>query len=186
MTYCEIFMKNTLVFSQDSPENEFQVYSKRKTFGRDRRMSDLHKPHILIAEDDGDDQLLLRLAFEEIFTAPDLHFVANGQELMDYLLGEGQYHNTAPPSRPALILLDLNMPKRGGYEVLQAIKSDPQLRQIPIVILTTSSHKGDIYKSYDLGANSFITKPHTFEGLVKTAKTLHAYWLETSQLPHMV
>jgi len=120
-------------------------------------MNNIPKQHILIAEDDLDDQLLLKLAFEGVFSAPTLHFVPDGEELIDYLLRKGKYKHEP---RPALILLDLNMPRKSGYEVLQEIKVHPELRQIPVVVLSTSSHKVDIYKSYDLGANSFYSYPH--------------------------
>lgn len=138
---------------------------------------------ILMADDDEDDCLLAREALTESRLANNLKLVRDGEELMDYLYRRGQY---APPShspRPGLILLDLNMPKKDGREALKEIKSDPNLRQIPIVVLTTSKTEEDIYRSYDLGANSFIVKPVTFDSLVEVVKTIGRYWFEIVELP---
>ncbi len=99
---------------------------------------------------------------------------------MDYLHQKGQYRN-AP--RPGLILLDLNMPRKDGREALKEIKSDPALQQIPLVVLTTSQAEEDIFRSYDLGANSFISKPVTFNGLVEAIKDLGKYWFAVVDLP---
>jgi CheY-like chemotaxis protein len=125
---------------------------------------------ILLAEDDPDDRLLTREALAESRLANDLRCVENGEELMAYL-------------RPGLILLDLNMPRKDGREALAEIKSDADLRQIPIVVLTTSKAEEDIFRSYDLGVSSFITKPVTFEGLVEVMKVLGRYWFEIVELP---
>ena len=114
--------------------------------------------------------------------ANDLRFVENGEDLMDYLRHQGKYSDTAVP-RPGLILLDLNMPRKDGRTVLKEIKSDPELRQIPVVVLTTSQADEDIYKSYDLGVNSYIVKPVTFEALVDILQTLEKYWFEIVELP---
>ncbi|MDQ3959432.1 MAG: response regulator, partial [Pseudomonadota bacterium] len=113
----------------------------------------------------------------------DLHFVTNGEELMDYLYRRGRYADMATSPRPGLILLDLNMPKKDGREALQEIKADPNLRRIPVVILTTSEAEEDVYRSYDLGANSFITKPVTFESLVELMRVMGRYWIELVELP---
>lgn len=102
---------------------------------------------------------------------------------MDYLYRRGQYTEPKSSPRPGLILLDLNMPRKDGREALREIKTDPQLRHIPIVVLTTSKAEEDIYRSYDLGANSFITKPVTFSGLVEVMKTIGKYWFEIVELP---
>jgi len=138
---------------------------------------------ILMAEDDPDDRLLALDAFEDARLAGDLRFVEDGEELMDYLKRRGKYDNPADSPRPGLILLDLNMPRKDGREALKEIKVDPDLRRIPIVVLTTSKAEEDILRSYDLGSNSFITKPVTFEGLVSLAKALGRYWLEIVELP---
>ena len=137
---------------------------------------------ILMADDDEDDCLMAKEALEEAKVANDLHFVEDGEELMDYLYRRGKYSRDTP--RPGLILLDLNMPKKDGREALKEIKGDPDLRQIPIVVLTTSKAEEDIYKTYDLGVNSFITKPISFEGLVDLMKTLAKFWFEIVELPY--
>lgn len=138
---------------------------------------------ILMADDDDDDRLLTSEALSESRLINGLHFVKDGEELMDYLQHKKNYAapNSAP--RPGLILLDLNMPKKDGREALREIKADPALRRIPIVILTTSKTEEDILRSYDLGANSYITKPVTFEGLVRVIQMLGHYWLEIVELP---
>ena len=138
---------------------------------------------ILIADDDPDDRMLAKEAWEESRLANDVHFVTDGEELMDYLYRRGEYAALGTESRPGVILLDLNMPRKDGREALKEIKADPKLRQIPIVVLTTSKAEEDIYRSYDLGVNSFITKPVTFESLVEVMKTLGKYWFEIVELP---
>jgi len=138
---------------------------------------------ILMAEDDPEDRMLVREAWEESRLANELRFVENGEELMDYLYHRGQYANPIDSPRPDLILLDLNMPKKDGREALKEIKADPNLRRIPIVVLTTSKAEEDILRTYDLGVNSFITKPVTFESLVDLMRTLGKYWLEIVELP---
>ena len=137
---------------------------------------------ILLADDDSDDRMLARDALAESRLANDLRFVQDGEELMDYLYRRNQYANEEAP-RPGLILLDLNMPKKDGREALREIKSDPNLRHIPIVVLTTSKAEEDIYRTYDLGVNSFITKPVTFDGLVSVMRALGRYWFEIVELP---
>ncbi len=138
---------------------------------------------ILIADDDPDDRMLAKEAWEESRLANDIHFVTDGEELLDYLYRRGEYASLGSASRPGVILLDLNMPRKDGREALKEIKSDPNLRQIPIVVLTTSKAEEDIYRSYDLGVSSFITKPVTFESLVEVMKTLGKYWFEIVELP---
>ena len=147
-------------------------------------MADPRRPlTILLADDDDDDVLLAREALEENRLANGLRRVADGEELLDYLLRRGRYTDTDEAPRPGLILLDLNMPKLDGQEALAAIKADPQLRQIPVVVLTTSQAEEDIYRSYDLGASSFISKPVTFDGLVRVMRDLGRYWFEIVDLP---
>lgn len=140
----------------------------------------MRKVPILIADDDPDDRLLIQEALEEIGTTYNLHFVEDGEELMTYLHKQAPYF-TAP--RPALILLDLNMPRKDGRSALAEIKSSAQLRQIPIIILTTSSNQDDIAQTYDMGVSSYITKPVSFDSLVNTLRTVTHYWLEVVQLP---
>jgi CheY-like chemotaxis protein len=136
----------------------------------------------LIAEDDPDDQLLTREALAESRLANTVCFVNDGQELLDYLRQAGPYTERATV-RPDLILLDLNMPRKDGREALAEIKADPALRSIPVVILTTSTANEEIQRAYDLGANSFVVKPVTFEGLVSAVRVLTQYWFSIVRLP---
>ncbi len=138
---------------------------------------------ILMADDDDDDRFLAKEALREARLANDLKFVEDGEELLDYLYHRGRYPDEKDAPRPGLILLDLNMPRKDGREALREIKSDAGLKQIPVVVLTTSKAEEDICRTYDLGVNSFITKPVTFEGLVQVMKTLAAYWFHIVELP---
>jgi CheY-like chemotaxis protein len=138
---------------------------------------------ILLADDDEDDRMLAKDALADSRLANDLRMVEDGEELMDYLLRRGRYTAPADSPRPGLILLDLNMPKMDGREALREIKSDASLRRIPVVVLTTSEAEEDIYRTYDLGANSFVTKPVMFDSLVKVMKDLGQYWFEIVELP---
>jgi len=139
---------------------------------------------ILMADDDDDDYLLTKKALKESKLLNTLCRVQDGEELLEYLRREGRYEGTDTGcQRPGVILLDLNMPKKDGREALKEIKSDPTLRDIPVVVFTTSKAEEDIYKSYQLGVNSFITKPVTFEGLIKVMRTLGKYWFEIVELP---
>jgi CheY-like chemotaxis protein len=138
---------------------------------------------ILMADDDADDRRLTQEAFEEGRLINDLKFVENGEQLLDYLRRQGAYAPPVETPRPGLILLDLNMPRKDGRTVLKELKSDPELRQIPVVVLTTSKADEDIYKSYDLGVNSYIVKPVTFDALVDILQTLEKYWFEIVELP---
>jgi len=138
---------------------------------------------VLMADDDPDDRMMAKEAFEENRLSNPLNFVEDGEELMDYLFHRGKYSDPKSSPRPGLILLDLNMPKKDGREVLAEIKVDSELRLIPIVVLTTSREEEDVLRSYDLGVNSFITKPMTLEGLVVLIKDLSRYWFEIVRLP---
>ena len=138
---------------------------------------------ILMADDDADDRLLAKDALHECKITNALHFVENGEELLDYLRQEGKYASLVDTPRPGLILLDLNMPRKDGREALQEIKADPKLRSIPVVVLTTSKADTDISRIYELGANSFITKPVSFDALIKVMSDLVHYWFELVELP---
>ena len=138
---------------------------------------------ILMADDDADDRMLTRDALEESRVLNELRFVEDGEALMDYLHRRGQYSDPESSPKPGLILLDLNMPKKDGREALKEIKSDPNLRRIPVVIMTTSKAEEDIFRSYDFGASSFITKPVTFDRLVDLMKAIGEYWVEFVELP---
>ena len=142
---------------------------------------------ILIADDDEEDRLLAEEALRGAHLANDLRFVVDGQDLMDYLRREGRYAGaTGDAPTPGIILLDLNMPKLDGREALAEIKADPELKQIPVVVLTTSSAEADVLRSYALGVNSFITKPVTFAGLVEVMQGFSRYWFEIVELPARV
>ena len=138
---------------------------------------------LLMADDDPEDRMLAKEALEEARLANDLRFVEDGEELMDYLYRRGKYTELSNSPLPGLILLDLNMPRKDGREALKEIKADPNLRRIPIVVLTTSQAEEDVLRTYDLGVSSFITKPVAFESLVEIMRTLAKYWFEIVELP---
>ncbi|MEJ6078098.1 response regulator [Vibrio sp. 1-Bac 57] len=138
---------------------------------------------ILIADDDEDDRLLAQDALAESRVLNKLHCVEDGVELLEYLNREGQYQDKCNSPRPDLILLDLNMPRKDGREALKEIKENPNLKGIPVVILTTSKQEEDKIKGYNLGAASYITKPVNFEGLVELMKVLGKYWIEFVEFP---
>ena len=137
-----------------------------------------------MADDDEDDILLVRDAFDESKLMNELYTVFDGQELMDYLRRKGKYSSPASAPRPDIILLDLNMPKKDGRQALKEIKTDPQLKDIPVIILTSSKAEADIFKTYKLGANSFVTKPVTFESMCEIVKKLGEYWFQIVRLPN--
>jgi CheY-like chemotaxis protein len=138
---------------------------------------------ILMADDDPDDCMLAVEALREARVLNTLRTVEDGEELMEYLCHTGRYAEPASAPRPGLILLDLNMPRKDGREALREIKGDPTLRRIPIIVLTTSRADEDILRTYDLGVNSFCTKPVTFDGLVRLMQTMACYWFEIVELP---
>lgn len=138
---------------------------------------------ILIADDDREDCEIIRDAFRESKLLNVLQFVHNGEELLNYLNHKGNYEDTEKYPTPGLILLDLNMPRKDGREALQEIKSNPDFRQIPVVVLTTSQAEEDIYKTYNLGVNSFITKPVAFHSLVEVLREIGHYWFQVVELP---
>jgi CheY-like chemotaxis protein len=139
---------------------------------------------ILMADDDEDDRVLTAGALKRSRVINDIRFVVDGEDLMHYLHGQGPYGpGGLPAPRPGLILLDLNMPKKDGREALAEIKRDPSLRRIPVVVLTTSKAEEDIFRTYDLGVNSFVTKPVTFEELASVMGTLACYWFDLVELP---
>lgn len=137
---------------------------------------------ILMADDDDDDYMLTQKALKESKLLNTLQRVSDGEELMDYLLNRGKYAD-AETKRPGLILLDLNMPRKDGREALKEIKEHESLREIPVVVFTTSKAEEDIYRSYQLGVNSFITKPVTFNNLIEVMTSLGRYWFEIVELP---
>jgi CheY-like chemotaxis protein len=138
---------------------------------------------ILLADDDPDDRLMAKEALEESRLLNPLATVEDGEELLEYLRRTGKYTHLADETLPGLILLDLNMPRMDGREALKEIKSDPKLCHIPIIVLTTSKAEEDIYRTYNLGVNSFITKPVSFNSLVDLMRNLGKYWFEIVTLP---
>jgi CheY-like chemotaxis protein len=138
---------------------------------------------IVMADDDAEDCTMTGKALAASGGVGDLRFVGDGEELMDYLLRRGEYAHPQTSPRPSVVLLDLNMPKKGGYAALEEIKTQPEIRRIPIVVFTTSNAEEDIKLSYDVGASSFITKPETYLGLVEAMKCFREYWTEVATLP---
>ncbi len=138
---------------------------------------------IMIADDDPDDRLLIKEALQEARLDCPLEFFTDGVDLLDYLYRRGDYALRPNGLLPGLLFLDLNMPRMDGREALRKIKQDPHLRRIPVVVLTTSSSEEDVFRIYDLGANSFITKPASFKALVKIMESIAAYWLGIVALP---
>jgi CheY-like chemotaxis protein len=148
-------------------------------------MTDHSKSAILLmADDDPDDCLLVQRALEDNRIANKIRFVTDGEDLLAYLRRTGRYSDPATSPRPSLILLDLNMPRLDGREALKTMKSDPALKSIPVIVLTTSKAEEDVFRSYQSGANSYIMKPITFEGLVDVMKGLKRFWFEIVELPN--
>jgi two-component system response regulator len=137
---------------------------------------------ILLAEDNPDDVALTRRALKKANIANELAVVSDGQQALDYLFGEGTYAQSKP-SRPCMILLDLNMPKINGLQVLERIRSDERTRLIPTVILTTSKEERDLVAGYSLGANSYIRKPVDFAQFAEAIQQLGLYWLVLNEPP---
>tara|TARA_Y100000813_G_C24065071_1_gene305930 strand:+ start:108 stop:554 length:447 start_codon:yes stop_codon:yes gene_type:complete len=137
----------------------------------------------LIADDDAEDRELVRLAFEASGVSHELHFVADGEELLAYLSHQGDYADASSAPRPDLILLDLNMPRLDGHGVLRRMKQDPHIADIPVIVFTTSSAERDIEETYRLGAQSYIEKPFSFDEQVRLLREIERYWTTTSRLP---
>jgi len=138
---------------------------------------------VVMADDDHEDCQLVNDALQETGFAHRLLVVRDGEELWDYLRRRGGYAEGRAAPRPDLILLDLNMPRKDGREVLVELKADPRFRTIPVVVLTTSTAEDDIIFCYDMGANSYVTKPATFRQLVAVMKALTSYWFDLAELP---
>jgi CheY-like chemotaxis protein len=137
---------------------------------------------VLCADDDPDDRLLAQSALLEAGVRTGIQFVEDGEELLDYLRRSGKYAGLES-KQPDLILLDLAMPRKNGAEALTEIKADPALQHIPVVVLTTSEAQEDVYRVYDLGANAFVTKPDSFENLVRTMRSLSHFWFDVAIVP---
>lgn len=137
---------------------------------------------ILIADDDADDRMFLEQAMRQIGYDQTILFVEDGEELMEYLLRMGHYNELNAPW-PNMLILDLNMPRKNGFQALSEIKDNPKLRWLPVIVMTTSSAEEDILKTYNLGVNSFVTKPFNYNRLVEMVSTLKMYWIDTVKLP---
>jgi CheY-like chemotaxis protein len=138
---------------------------------------------ILVAEDDSTDAFLLKRTFEKAGTVTSLHFVRDGQEVVDYLSGEGSFADREQHPIPSLLLSDLKMPRLDGFQVLDWLRRQPGLKRLPVVILSSSNEPGDVNRAYDLGVNSYLIKPHSAERLTALVQQLHLYWLETNSIP---
>ena len=136
---------------------------------------------VLLVEDSAGDVRLTREAFKDAKVHINLHVASDGIDAMAFLRREGEHANVP---RPDLILLDLNLPKKDGREVLKEIKESPALKSIPVVILTTSASDADILRSYRLHANCYITKPVDLDGFLKVVKSIDSFWLSVVKLPH--
>ena len=142
----------------------------------------MQKLFILVAEDDSDDRFLLQTAFQEKGFDDKIEFVENGVELLEFL-ARIQDDKTGQDSYPYFILLDLNMPKKDGREVLKEIKQHPVFKKIPIIVFTTTKNENEIRRCYELGANTYIVKPVSFDGLLKVLDTIRTYWSNTASIP---
>ena len=138
--------------------------------------------HILLVEDSPTDVMLTREAMEQYKVANPLDIVDDGVDAMDYLRGRGKYADQ-PVARPGLIILDLNLPRMSGREVLYELKNDPELRNIPVVVLTTSKSEEDVAKSYCLHANCYITKPVDFAKFIDVVRSINEFWFGVVTLP---
>ncbi|HVW50191.1 MAG TPA: response regulator [Trinickia sp.] len=138
--------------------------------------------HILLVEDSPTDVMLTREAMEQYKVLNPLDIVDDGVDAMDYLKGRGKYADREP-TRPGLIILDLNLPRMSGREVLFELKQDPELRNIPVVVLTTSKSEEDVMKSYCLHANCFITKPVDFSKFIDVVRSINEFWFGVVTLP---
>jgi two-component system, response regulator len=146
-------------------------------------LENTHQFTIHMCDDDPDDQLLISDALQEARLVNMIDFTSNGRELLQYLNREGEYSSLIGKPLPGIILLDLNMPIMDGREVLQILKNDDRFKSIPVVVLTTSKAEEDVARSYDMGVNSFIIKPVSFEGLVEMIQSLTDYWFNVVALP---
>src|SRR5437016_3794743 len=141
---------------------------------------------ILVAEDDPTDAFFLQRAFAKTGTLVGLKFVRDGQEAIDYLRGENAFADRGSNPLPQLLLLDLKMPRLNGFEVLNWLKTQPGLRRLLVIVFSSSAEAGDINRAYDLGANSYLVKPHATEELLELVNRVEKYWLEANQNPNFV
>jgi CheY-like chemotaxis protein len=138
------------------------------------------KSCILIADDDDDDQMMMTAAFSDTGYKGQINTVANGEQVLEYLHKRGEYSTAVTPR---LIMLDLNMPKKDGREVLRELRKHPKLSVIPVIVYSTSNNPDDVIFCYEMGANSFIAKPSSYDELKRIAEMVQKYWLETVLIP---
>ena len=144
-------------------------------------MTDTEKPvEVLLAEDNPGDVMLTKKALEQGKLANNLHVVTDGVEALEYLRQDGEY---ADEPRPDLVLLDLNMPRKDGQDVLEELQDDPELGRIPVVVLTSSESEEDIARSYELNANAYLTKPVDFDGFIEIVDRMENFWFKVVKLP---
>lgn len=140
-------------------------------------------PVILLVEDDLADQEIINRIVSEGATSAKLEIVSNGQEALDYLKGEGDYAPPNSPPKPDLVLLDLNMPGLSGFDVLTQIRKHPPIKLLPVIVLTTSDRESDIVQSYERGANSYLTKPVSYDHFVRIIREIDEFWFDIAVLP---
>ena len=145
--------------------------------------TDRNRLVLVMVDDDEDDCILVNEALKVACSGCTFRCVGDGEEMLEYMHRSGRYKDVQSCPVPDLILLDLNMPRMGGREVLKKLKTDPRFRAIPVIILTTSRELDDVKACYDLGANSYITKQPSFDEVVSSIKTLMEYWIEVATLP---
>ena len=138
---------------------------------------------ILVVEDNADDVLLIQRAFDKAKLANPLHFVDNGEKAIHYLSGTGPYADRSSYPLPTMVLLDLKLPRRSGFEVLEWVRQHPLLKVLPVVVLTSSKEAADVQRAYALGANTYLAKPVALDGLMEMVRTLGLYWFVTAQRP---
>jgi CheY-like chemotaxis protein len=151
--------------------------------GRNTRGMGLERYLILLVEDDPNDIILIKRAFEKANITNPLQVVENGEEAISYLTGKGRYGDRVKYPLPMLLLLDLKLPRKSGHEVLEWLSQQPMLKRLTVVVLTSSQQSSDINRAYDLGANSYLVKPVTFDALVEMVKTIDFYWLILNENP---
>ncbi|MFP4380518.1 MAG: response regulator [Candidatus Sumerlaeia bacterium] len=144
---------------------------------------DLNRKVILLAEDNPADQHLTRRALEDVNCPHELVVVRDGEDALEYLTRSGKYADSSQCPYPDLVLLDINMPKINGKEVLKNMRADNRTRHIPVLVLTTSNQENDVQEAYRLGANAYITKPDRYDGFIEIAKAIKSFWLRMVSLP---
>jgi CheY-like chemotaxis protein len=143
------------------------------------------EPLTLLAEDDDNDVYFFQRALEQAQIVHPLRRVTDGEEAIEYLRGEGKYANRDEFPLPTVLLLDLKMPRRNGFEVIEWVRSQPLLRRLPIVVLSSSRADPDVARAYDLGANTYLVKPVKFDHLVELVRLLDSYWLKLAERPNL-